>query len=113
MGDIGCARLTDFGLAAVAPDFDSVPSITDDHAVRWAAPEILNIERSVSEESDVYSFGMVVVEVQAFDFIIIEWTTYRYKILTGKAPFYDSTPTAMAVDVLPGIRPARPPGFNQ
>ena len=46
---------------------------------------------------------MVVVEVQAFDFIIIEWTTHRYKILTGKAPLYDSTPTAMAVDVLSGI----------
>ena len=108
MDDAGRARLTDFGLAAVALDFGSAGSITDDHAVRWAAPEILNMERSVSKESDVYSFGMVVVEVQAFDLIIIKWATHRYKIFTGKVPFYDSTPTAVAVDVLSGIRPARP-----
>ena len=108
MDETGHARLTDFGLSAVASDFGSAGSITDDHAVRWAAPEILNMERSVSKESDVYSFGMVVVEVQAFDLIVIEWATHRYKIFTGKVPFYDSTPTAVAVDVLSGTRPARP-----
>lgn len=60
---VGCARLADFGLAAVVPDFGSAGTIEDGHAVRWAAPEILTKGRSVSRESDIYSFAMVVIEV--------------------------------------------------
>jgi len=87
----GCARLTDFEFAAVAPGFGSVGSITDGHALRWAAPEILDKERPVSMESDIYSFAMVVIEV-----------------FTGKAPFYGIPPNTVAVGVLSGNRPARP-----
>ena len=61
--DTGRARLTDFGLAAVVLDFGSVGSIKDGHAVRWAAPEILDKEQPVSKKSDVYSFAMVTIEV--------------------------------------------------
>lgn len=63
MDETGHARLTDFGLAAVAPEFGVAESITDGHAVRWAAPEILDRERPVSKKSDIYSFAMIVVEV--------------------------------------------------
>ena len=70
--DIGHARLTDFGLAAVAPDFESAVPLTESHAVRWAAPEILSQERSVSKESDIYSFAMVAIEVQAHNLVLME-----------------------------------------
>ncbi|KAF9647775.1 kinase-like protein [Thelephora ganbajun] len=89
--DTGRARLTDFGLAGIASDSGSAASITDGHAVRWAAPEVLDMERPVSKESDVYSFAMVVIEV-----------------FTGRAPFYNRAPTSVAVDVLSGNRPERP-----
>jgi serine/threonine protein kinase len=61
--DTGHARLADFGLSTVSADLGSSGSIKDGHAVRWAAPEILEEERPVSNESDVYSFSMVVIEV--------------------------------------------------
>jgi len=89
--DTGYARLTDFGLSGVVSDLGPAAPITDSHTVRWAAPEILDMERSVDEASDVYSFGMVVVET-----------------FTGRVPFYERTPTAVAVDVLSGNRPERP-----
>lgn len=63
MDDIGHARLTDFGLAAIVLDSGPAGSIRDGHAVRWAAPEILDKRRPVSRKSDVYSFAMVVTEV--------------------------------------------------
>lgn len=61
--DTGRARLTDFDLAAVVLDFGSAGTIKDGHAVRWAAPEILDKERPVSRKSDIYSLAMVMIEV--------------------------------------------------
>jgi len=69
---MGHARLTDFGLASVAPEFGPPEPMSDDHPVRWAAPEILDRERPVSKKSDVYSFGMVVIEVRVRDLISTE-----------------------------------------
>ena len=67
MDGVGCARLTDFGLASVSPEFGPPEPMTDNHAVRWAAPEILDREQPVSKKSDVYSLGMVTIEVWACD----------------------------------------------
>ena len=69
MDDVGRARLTDFGLSTVIPDFGSAGSIKDGHAVRWGAPEVLDKEQPVSKESDVFSFAMVVIEVCACNLI--------------------------------------------
>ena len=59
----GRARLTDFGLSEVCAGFRPCGSIKNGHAVRWAAPEILDERMPVSKSSDVYSFSMVAVEV--------------------------------------------------
>lgn len=67
MDDTGHARLTDFGFAAIAPELGSTKLTTEGHAVRWAAPEVLDRELPVSKKSDVYSFAMVMFEV---------WTRY-------------------------------------
>jgi len=106
--DTGHARLTDFGLAAVTPEVGSAGSIKDGHAVRWAAPEVLDKGRSVSKESDVYSFAMVVIEVWIRNLLRISCVTYRYKAFTGIAPFYGIPPTTVAVGILSGDRPTRP-----
>ena len=76
--------------------------------MRWAAPEILDRERPVTKESDVYSFAMVAIEVWARYLTLLGCIAHRHKAFTGKAPFYDSTPTSAAVGVLSGNRPGRP-----
>ena len=77
MDDTGHARLTDFGLAAITSDSGSAGSITESHAIRWAAPEILDRKQPVNKESDVYSFSMVVIEVWTRNLILITYTAHR------------------------------------
>ena len=62
----GRARITDFGLATVTQNLDSMRSASDDkgHTARWTAPEILNEQGTYSKEADVFSFAMVMVEVR-------------------------------------------------
>ena len=61
----GRARITDFGLAMVTQDLDSVRTAVGDHGhtVRWTAPEILNEQGTYSKEADIFSFAMVMIEV--------------------------------------------------
>ena len=60
----------DFGLAAIARDTDSLVSTTDDRGItaRYTSPEILNQTGRHSMESDVFSFGMVMIEVGGYIF---------------------------------------------
>lgn len=60
------ARLTDFGLATVTQNPDSIRSASVDrgHAVRWTAPEVLKEEGTYSKEADIFSFAMVTIEVR-------------------------------------------------
>ena len=64
--DSGCPRITDFGLAIVAQNQDSIRSAQGEHGhtARWTAPEILNEEGTHSKEADLFSFAMVMVEVR-------------------------------------------------
>jgi serine/threonine protein kinase len=66
------------------------------------------MEGPVSKESDVYSFAMVLIEVRVCDHPNGDLTTHLHKVFTGRAPFYNSRPTTVAVDVLSGVRPERP-----
>ena len=65
MDDVGHARITDFGLATVTQDLDSMWTTSEDqgHTARWTAPEILAEEGTYSKEADIFSFAMVMVEV--------------------------------------------------
>lgn len=57
----GVAMLTDFGLSFISAD--SRPQAPPDGAIRWKAPECLQSADTIpTPESDVYSFGMCVVE---------------------------------------------------
>ena len=62
----GYARITDFGLAVVTQDLDSIRSGSDEcgDSVRWIAPEILDSRGTHSKEGDVFSFAMVAIEVR-------------------------------------------------
>jgi len=61
--DAGCPRLTDFGLATVTPDLEPTVPIDEGYSIRWTAPEVLGGEVGISKEADIYSLGMVVIEV--------------------------------------------------
>ena len=62
----GSARITDFGLATVTQNLDSMRTGSDDkgHTARWTAPEILNEQGTYSKEADIFSFAMVMIEVR-------------------------------------------------
>jgi serine/threonine protein kinase len=61
----GRVRIADFGLAAVTRNLDSVGNTTAarGYTLRWTAPEILN-GGVASQEGDIFSFAMVMVEVR-------------------------------------------------
>ena len=67
VGATGNARIVDFGLAVVARDSNSLVSTAEDQGTtaRYTAPEILKGVGSHTKESDVFAFGMVVIEVGA------------------------------------------------
>ena len=62
----GHARITDFGLAVVTEDLDSIRNGSDEceNSVRWISPEILDGRGTHSKEGDIFSFAMVTIEVR-------------------------------------------------
>ena len=62
----GHARITDFGLAIVTQDLDSVRNASAERgqSVQWIAPEILDNRGTYSKEADVFSFAGVAIEVR-------------------------------------------------
>ena len=60
----GRARLTDFGFTSVVRGLNSVlvPELQG-CTLRWAAPEVIRGEGRNTQEADIYSFAMVVIEV--------------------------------------------------
>ena len=60
----GNARLTDFGLASVVRGLNSVlVTKVKGYTEAWAAPEVLEKGDKATPEADIFSFGMVVIEV--------------------------------------------------
>ena len=57
--------IMDFGIAIMTKNVDSIRPATrqKDHTPQWSAPEIF-LGQNPSEESDIYSFAMVMIEVQ-------------------------------------------------
>ncbi|KAF9789491.1 kinase-like protein, partial [Thelephora terrestris] len=93
VGATGRARITDFGLAAVTQNLDSLLYTSGEpaHNHQWTAPEILIGEGSYSKEADVFSFAMVMIE-----------------LFTGSIPFHGRPSFQAMVIILRGERPPRP-----
>jgi len=64
--------------------------------VRWTAPEILKGATKITREVDIFSFGMVVIEV-----------------FTGEYPFTDLASPSVMFRITSGGRPDRPPGAQE
>ena len=106
----GNARITDFGLAAIVRNPHSLRSTLgeDGHTARWCAPELLKSEKLASKESDVFSFGMVIIEVGGDQLFPCQPPYPFIKVFTGKAPFVGSTTPAVIASIMYGRRPERP-----
>ena len=65
MNATGNVRITDFSLAVITHDLDSIRNDSDEcgGSARWIAPEILDDRGTYSKEADVFSFAMVTIEV--------------------------------------------------
>ncbi|KAF9785465.1 kinase-like domain-containing protein [Thelephora terrestris] len=88
----GHACLADFGLTSVVRGLSSVlVTNVQGYTERWAAPEVLESGDRNTREADVYSFGMVVVEV-----------------FTGKSPFSEFNHMVTVSKIISGERPDRP-----
>ncbi|KAF9645010.1 kinase-like protein [Thelephora ganbajun] len=93
----GHACLTDFGLASISHGINSIRvTHAHGHTPRWTAPEILKGAEEITREADIFSFGMVVIEV-----------------FTGRHPFNDSIATSVTFKIMDGERPARPQGTQE
>ena len=68
------ARITDFGLAAITRNLDSIRSASgrNGHIVQWTAPEILSEKGTFSKKADIFSFAMVMIEVRYEWDILVE-----------------------------------------
>ena len=66
MDATGHARITDFGLAVVTRDLDSIrgTSAGCNNSGRWIAPEILSDQGTYTKEADIFSFAGVAIEVR-------------------------------------------------
>lgn len=68
----GHILIADFGLTNITKNPNSVqdPSLQNGHSVRWAAPEVLS-RKEHSKEADIFSFGMVMIEVCYPEYTIV------------------------------------------
>ena len=84
MDDTGYARITDFGLATVTKNLDSVRSASDyqGQAARWTAPEILKDNGAFTTAVDVFSFAMVMIEVR-YELFSLSFGSLSPRITTG------------------------------
>lgn len=92
----GMVKITDFGLAALAPDDTRTGGwlTAETGTYRWMAPEVCMHEQ-YSRSADVFSFGCVL-----------------YELITHEVPFADRSPLQAAVAVsLNNIRPELPAGL--
>jgi len=105
----GNPRITDFGLAAIARSPHS-PRTPDEYGctARWCAPEILKDEQPAGKQSDVFSLGMVIIEVGGNRSAPFQAPDPSTKIFTGKAPFGEDKAAAVIAKIMSGKLPKRP-----
>lgn len=89
VGDDGKAKITDFGLSFILGSEDLPPLENDEDigALAWKAPEIIQQKTRGTFETDVYAFGMCVIEAvtNRSPWGIVPDTTIKEKLLEERA----------------------------
>ena len=106
----GHPRITDFGLATIARNPHSHMSTLDGdgHTARWCAPELLISEQPADKRSDIFSFGMVIIEVGNDGLAAAQSSHTFAKVFTGKAPFGECRTPVVIASITTGKIPDRP-----
>ena len=65
-------------------------------------------EQPASKESDIFSFGMVIIEVGDDQLVPRQQPYPLVQVFTGKAPFVGSATPAVIASIVSGKRPERP-----
>ena len=108
--------LCDFGLAVIVEELTQLPISTAMEGQgnpRWMAPELLVGEAIVSTASDVYAFGMLILEVSFLTIAsMIVWAEVSYmKLITLDVPFaYCKNSALVIMEVHRGTHPEKPVG---
>ena len=102
----GNAQIADFGNARIARDKNAdsgwiFPSVR-------AAPEIRLGNYQVTKESDIFSFGMVIIEVGSDQTVICKPTHPSHKVFTGEVPLGQYHWPVHLAETKSGERPGRP-----
>ena len=113
MDATGNARITDFGLAVVTQNLESVRKAADEceDSVRWIAPEILEGRGTYSKETDIFSFAMLTIEVCYSQSTRANTPPNCHspeKAFTGAVPFSDKPSRAAMLAIICDERPPRP-----
>jgi len=107
----GNACITDFGLATVTRGNGATehgyPSARS-HNSLWAAPETLN-DAHTSKEADIFSYGLVVVEVRPLD-RRFSHADLAVQIWTGESPWGQVSAVQVMTKIALGELPVRPEG---
>ena len=106
----GNARITDFGLATIARDTNSLMSTSSDQtqAIRWTAPEISTSNEAATKASDVFSLGMVIIEVGRNHSATYQSSYPLVQVFTGEVPFHRVKSAEIVMLIMRGQRPERP-----
>lgn len=111
MDEDGHALIADFGHAAIVNDEGFFKNDTEpEFTAQWAAPEIL-MEGKYTKKTDVFSFAMLIIEVQYGCLCSPRlWPHCRpvqTQVFTDANPFGDH-PTMVMLRIVQGERPPRP-----
>ncbi|TDL28706.1 kinase-like protein [Rickenella mellea] len=101
ISDKGEPLLTDFGLAVILEDLSKMPIssvLQDSGNPRWMAPELFVEDNLVSKQSDIWAFGMVVLEVMTGEFPFCEIKGYPQVILAIHSNVRPARPGKEAVE---------------
>ena len=104
----GNARITNFGHTRIARDIDQTESTGSLQLDRWVSPELLLDESHVTKESDIFSFGMVIIEVRSGLPVTCQPTHLSFKVFTGNPPFAEAAMEVALLRIMSGGRPRRP-----
>jgi serine/threonine protein kinase len=112
--DEGKARITDFGLINITESQaynTSHTVLTDRGSVRWTAPELFEPQMRTTRFTDVYAFGMTILEVitSFFQSILFSCLICVIQMYTRSPPFKELCKDVQVITaVSKGRRPEHP-----
>ncbi|KIJ10817.1 hypothetical protein PAXINDRAFT_16214 [Paxillus involutus ATCC 200175] len=93
INDEGQPLISDFGLSSILEEYNETSYFKSNRpgSIRWVAPELLKASPKPSIQSDVYSYGCVILHT-----------------LSGKVPYSEMRDISVPAAKMNGIRPQKP-----